>query len=436
MCLKKYSSQYIYIFYSDSIAASRAGSLQINLGRTNLSVCFVAQALDTIAPVQSHADLLVSRHEPLQFGIEFDILTGENVAVMLQSIYFRSIISILAAQISVLAPQIVLLTPSRRQAILSSSAFGLDVVKVGGVVAVAGQLTLRPTDELGFLTHLEVQSSGILTLLVRVPRQLVPLSHQIRGSCLIGLSGPAKLELPGVCLLGKISSPFLRLIQVIVSGLDSAILVTVLPGFEGVEVLRPFDLLLVFRPLVLQLGKLVRCVIVFFPQSMSAVTFLGDIPLSRENFSLTSADLLTSRGNLRLQVVIRTILLIEQEASVIDFLLEPSHRHKVGVSSGLEVIVLQQFLVLQVPVLGLDGVELVAQGHVVLVSLLDLENLRLQLRNQQVLLIGRQMHTIVILQANITVRVSKSANNLLVKFFISPRSVSLCGVLRKGERGT
>ena len=121
---------------------------------------------------------------------------------------------------------------------------------------------------------------------------------------------------------------------------------------------------------------------------MSAVTFLGDIPLSGENFSLTSADLLTSRGDLRLQVVIRTILLIEQEASVIDFLLEPSHRHKVGVSSGLEVIVLQQFLVLQVPVLGLDGVELVAQGHVVLVSLLDLENLRLQLRNQQVLLIG------------------------------------------------
>ena len=83
MCLKKYSSQYIYIFYSDSIAASGAGSLQINLGRTNLSVCFVAQALDTIAPVQSDADLLISRHEPLQFGIEFDILTGENVAVML-----------------------------------------------------------------------------------------------------------------------------------------------------------------------------------------------------------------------------------------------------------------------------------------------------------------------------------------------------------------
>ena len=105
--------------------------------------------------------------------------------------------------------------------------------------------------------------------------------------------------------------------------------------------------------------------------------------------------------------------------------------------SCLEIIVLEKFLVLQVTILGLDGVELVAQGHVVLVSLLDLENLRLQLRNQQVLLIGRQMHTIVILQANITVRVSKSANNLLVKFFISARSaVSFCGVLIKGERGT
>ena len=365
----------------------------------------MAQALDTLPPVQRYTDLLISRHEPLQFGIEFDVLTGENVAVMLEGVNFLAVVGILAAQVAILAAQIVLLAPRRSQTILSGSAFGLDVVKVGGVVAVAGQFPLRPTDQLGFLTHLEVQSSGILTLLVRVSRLLVPLPHQIRSSCLIGLRGPTKLELTGIRLLGEVGSSLLRFVQVIVSGLDSAILVTVLPGFEGIEVFRPLNFLLVFRSLVLQLGKLVRCVIVFFPESMSAVTFLGNIPLGSENFSLTSADLLTSRGYLRLQVVIRPIFLIEQEASVIDFLLEPSHRHKVGIRSSLKVIVLQQFLVLQVPVLGLNGVELVAQRHVVLVSLLDLENLRLQLRNQQVLLIGRQMHTIVILQAQHTTNI-------------------------------
>jgi len=62
----------------------------------------------------------------------------------------------------------------------------------------------------------------------------------------------------------------------------------------------------------------------------------------------------------------------------------------------LEVIVLQKLLVLQVPILGLNGVELVTQGEVVLVTLLDFKDFGLQLRNQQVLLVGGQVHTVVI----------------------------------------
>ena len=49
-------------------------------------------------------------------------------------------------------------------------------------------------------------------------------------------------------------------------------------------------------------------------------------------------------------------------------------------------------------VLGLDAVQLVAQGAVVLVSLLDLEDLGLELTNEEVLLVASQVHTIVILQ--------------------------------------
>ena len=63
----------------------------------------------------------------------------------------------------------------------------------------------------------------------------------------------------------------------------------------------------------------------------------------------------------------------------------------------LEIVVLQQFLILQVAVLGLNRVELVPQGQVVLVALLDLEDLRLELANEQVLLVTGQMHTIVVL---------------------------------------
>ena len=49
-------------------------------------------------------------------------------------------------------------------------------------------------------------------------------------------------------------------------------------------------------------------------------------------------------------------------------------------------------------ILGLNGVELVSQGKVVLVSLLDLEDLSFELRNEKVLLVTGQMHTIVVLK--------------------------------------
>lgn len=47
-------------------------------------------------------------------------------------------------------------------------------------------------------------------------------------------------------------------------------------------------------------------------------------------------------------------------------------------------------------VLSLDGVELVSQGEVVFIALLDLEDLSLQLADEEVLLVAGQMHTIVV----------------------------------------
>ena len=45
----------------------------------------------------------------------------------------------------------------------------------------------------------------------------------------------------------------------------------------------------------------------------------------------------------------------------------------------MEVVVLEKFFVAELTELGLYGVELIAQGHVVFITLLDLENLCLQL---------------------------------------------------------
>ena len=150
--------------------------------------------------------------------------------------------------------------------------------------------------------------------------------------------------------------------------------------------------------LLLELRQFVTGVVALFAESVPTVALLGHVPLTRENLSLSPRDLLASRRNLRAQVVIRPVLLIEQEASVIDFFLEPGERHNVRIVPRLEVIVLQKLLVLQMPVLGLNSVKLVAQGQVIFVSLLNFKDFGLQLRNEQVLLVGRQVHAIVILR--------------------------------------
>ena len=80
--------------------------------------------------------------------------------------------------------------------------------------------------------------------------------------------------------------------------------------------------------------------------------------------------------------------------------------HSVGVRPSLKVVVLEQFLILQVSVLGLNRVQLVTEGQVVLISLLNLEDLCLQLGNEKVFLVGSEMNAVVILHNNqyITVR--------------------------------
>ena len=55
---------------------------------------------------------------------------------------------------------------------------------------------------------------------------------------------------------------------------------------------------------------------------MATVRFLGNVPLAGENLGLAARDLLTIRRDFGAQVVISAVLLIEQEAGVIDFFLE------------------------------------------------------------------------------------------------------------------
>lgn len=92
-----------------------------------------------------------------------------------------------------------------------------------------------------------------------------------------------------------------------------------------------------------------------------------------------------------------TVLLIEEEAGVVNLLAKHVEAGGVGVVALLEIIVLQELFVLEMAVLGLDGVKLVPQSQVVFVTLLDLENLCFELRDQQVLLVAGEVNAVVVL---------------------------------------
>lgn len=122
-------------------------------------------------------------------------------------------------------------------------------------------------------------------------------------------------------------------------------------------------------------------VINFFFQPIARVRLLCDVSLSCENFLLPSVDLIPSGSNFTLQVVVVAVLFVQQESGIIYLFAEHVEAARVGVVTLFEVIVLEQLFVLQVTILGLDGVELISERKVVFVTLLDLKDLSFKLRN-------------------------------------------------------
>ena len=66
--------------------------------------------------------------------------------------------------------------------------------------------------------------------------------------------------------------------------------------------------------------------------------------------------------------------------------------------SVVVVIILHKFLILDVSILLLDGIKLISERKVVLVSLLDFKDLSLELGDEKILLIAGKMDGIVVLK--------------------------------------
>ena len=115
----------------------------------------------------------------------------------------------------------------------------------------------------------------------------------------------------------------------------------------------------------------------FPPKRTTLVTLLGAVALVAGNFHVFAIDLVPECGDLVLQIAVAPVLVVKHETEIVELLLEPMETGHVGVVLGAEVVILQQLLVLQMTVLRLDVHKLVLHRQEVLVTLLDLKDLRL-----------------------------------------------------------
>ena len=192
-------------------------------------------------------------------------------------------------------------------------------------------------------------------------------------------SSSAEVEVSGFSSLLEFSEFLLVLVERVISSFDSLGTIGVFSFLHGVHVSQSLDLLTVSGLLFSQVSKLVRKVIYVVSKCTASVSFLLAVTSGSVDLSFTTGDLLTGSSNLSLEISISSVLLVEKETSIVNLLSESSKSDEVRFVSGLEIVVLEQLFIGEVAVLGLNGVKLIAECEVVLVSLLDFKDLSLEL---------------------------------------------------------
>ena len=223
-------------------------------------------------------------------------------------------------------------------------------------------------------------------------------SGELSASRVKSLGGSSALEILSISQFGELLSLLLGLVEIVVDALDLGIVVLALSLLESDGVSESVDLVLVSGLLLSVLGKFILKVVGVLPEAVSLVTLDSNLSLESHTLLLSSADLVPDGSYLSLVFVVGSVLLVEEESEVLDLLSEGVDGDNVLVVSVVVVVVLHQLLVLNMPVLLLDGVELVSQSQVVLVSLLDLKDFGFELRDQQVLLVRSEMDGVVVLK--------------------------------------
>ena len=97
-----------------------------------------------------------------------------------------------------------------------------------------------------------------------------------------------------------------------------------------------------------------------------------------------------------MELVVAPVLLVEEEPEVLNLLPAGVSGHHVLIVSVVVIVILHEFLVLDVSIFLLNGIELVSESKIVFVSLLNLKDFSFELGDEQILLVTGEMHRVVV----------------------------------------
>jgi hypothetical protein len=244
---------------------------------------------------------------------------------------------------------------------------------------------------------LALQVGFVGELTVEVSLESLGFNHEsgvvVLGSCVFsgglvkGFWCSSHFKFLGVSKFGEFVGSFLSLVQIVVNALDSGIIVLALSFLHGNAISKSINFVLVLGFFFSHFGQLILEVVSIFSETVSLISFAASFSCKCHAFLFTSADLVSDCAYFSLVLVVASILLVEEEAEIFDFFSTGHDWHLVLVMSVVIVVILHKFFILEMSVLLLDGIQLVSESNVVFVSLLDLEDLSLQLTDQQVFLV-------------------------------------------------
>jgi hypothetical protein len=253
------------------------------------------------------------------------------------------------------------------------------------------------TLQIGFVGELAIEVS-LESLSFNLKSGMIVLgSSELTVCSFKSFSCSSHLKLLGIGQFGEFCSSLLGLVQVIVDALDSCIVVLAFPLLDSNAISESVDLALILGLLLSHLCKLVLKVVSILPEAVGLISLGAGLSSKSNALLLSSTDLVSYSGNLRLHLVVAPVFLVEQESKVLNLFSECHTSDRVLVMSVVIVVILHQLFILEMSIFLLDGVELVSQSNVIFISLLDLKDLSLQLTNKEVLLVACKMHGIVIL---------------------------------------